>query len=332
MMSEELGAQLATTWAALAGGEAKPAGWTRMAIGSHAGVRIGAGVRFPERSEALLLAPGSISLTGAALPAGAGFETLVLDGGAGPELALVRRGGGQLDLFTAMAADVAMAAIRGSTGHRLLERVRAWQSFMSRTADPRLSLEAQIGLAGELVVIERLMDSGVSPEVLVAAWKGPIGGVTDFETPLGALEVKSTARSGIFIAGIDSLEQLDEARVPRLHLGAVRLVRGGPHGRTVPEIAEDLAGRMSPACAQRLAMLLVSAGCAETMHRHMTERFAVQAIEFFGVRPEFPRLARSAIPGAITSARYALDVSHLGEFGVDVGEIVSLFGEPGDGE
>jgi hypothetical protein len=230
-------------------------GWRTISVSVHAPCTILAGRRMPGGEEAVLLGFHSITeIPESHLPQGHGFELLKLPtdptGVHHLVLALARRMGSSAELFGMMAEDLvtligdcAMEDDRGIL-QRFLGRIRAWQDFMDRHNRGVLSAEAEQGLFGELVVLERMLEADIPAEIVLNAWQGPINGVHDFALGIGAIEVKTSLSAGRFLATISSLEQLDEKLRQPLFFAAVRLGLD-PAGTTLPTIAEIIRTRLT---------------------------------------------------------------------------------------
>jgi hypothetical protein len=223
---------LRAAWRALGGGSGD--GWQTIPVSVRAPCTLFAGRRMPGGEEAVLIGFRNITtLPDVHLPQGQGFEVLRLKadptGGNHLVLALARTTGGSLELFGMMADDLIVlldgCATEAEEGilRRFLARIRAWQDFMDRRKEGVLSEEAEQGLFGELVMLERMIGAGVPAGSVLDAWQGPLDGLQDFVVGTGAIEVKTTHSAGGFPATISSLEQLDESLRQPLFVAAVRL-------------------------------------------------------------------------------------------------------------
>ncbi|QXG76732.1 PD-(D/E)XK motif protein [Modestobacter sp. L9-4] len=103
----------------------------------------------------------------------------------------------------------------------------------------QLSREREIGLYGELLVLERLL-SRVSPETALAAWLGPEAAEHDFALPVGDLEVKTTGSENRihWISGLDQLSPSPGRDLFLLSL-QITLAGAGP-GRSLEELIEAI--------------------------------------------------------------------------------------------
>lgn len=306
-------------WSSLADSD-EAEGWRIIPIESAGSVRIHVGRRFPGNYEALLVCFSVAHLSPAdKLPDGQGFfvervDPLGEDGNTW--LALTCRASGSVELFSAMACDVAgaldLSANEGADEHRLLRvflgRVRAWQEFMRKGATA-LSTEVEIGLIGELLTLGAIVEAGVPAYVAVASWVGPLDGVQDFEIGTGAMEVKATIATVGFTARIGSLEQLDDAvRQPLFVVGAK--LKQVTNGQNLPAlvaamktiIAEDVE-------AMRLfSERLIAGGYFDSHADRYPRKFQPASLRAILVGEGFPRLIYGNVPQGVTRVNYDIDL------------------------
>jgi hypothetical protein len=196
---------------------------------------------------------------------------------------------------------------------RFIGRIRAWQEFMQRGSDGILGPEEEVGLLGELVLLERMLTAGLPPLVAIRAWHGPVRGTHDFVLGPGAVEVKSTIATGTFPATISSLEQLDDSSVRPLFLAAVKF-RLDDVGRTLAEQVEEvraaLLGEAGAVAAYDTRLL--HAGYSSAAADRYLRRFANGSIRLLSVDVDFPRLVRGQVDPVIRKARYELDLDLIG--------------------
>ena len=314
---------LRAAWRALSAGEPR-AGWRTIPITVRAPCTFLAGKRMPGGHESLLIGFRDIrTIPDSGLPQGRGFEIRRLGDdptGAGQlMLALTRREGGSSELFAMMAKDL-VELVDGSSAvgehgvlHGVLERIRAWQEFMDRHKEGVLSAEDEQGLFGELVVLERMMELGVPATEILEAWQGPRDGLHDFMLGTGAIEVKSTIAADRFLARISSLDQLDENLRQPVFLAAVRLALR-PSGITILEMADAVRLRLrrGQAGLATFETRLMQAGLVRPTAERYTRRFLHASTACLALHKDFPRLTRTNVHSAITTARYEIDLGMTG--------------------
>ncbi len=312
--------ELLSAWRALGGNAGGAEGWSTIPLALTGPRRLYAGRHFPGNEEALLVGFTSVHVPPTTqLPQGQGFLVSKVDLGAegsgGLWLALSRRTGGSLDMFTMMVLDIIATLNAGSATaeERLfqlfLARIRAWQEFMRRGMDTTLSPEAEIGLFGELVFLRSMMEVGLPSVVAIESWLGPMNGIQDFVLGGGAVEVKTTIAATGFPAAIGSLDQIDDSARQPLFLAAVRICLDA-YGMSLPAIIEDTRTLLSEDSAARhmLNIKLIHAGYLDAVSEHYKRSFAHVSTRIFHVAGGFPRLTRTNVPPQIIQARYELDI------------------------
>lgn len=312
------GEQLSAAWRAL-DRNADGRGWQVIDLSSAKGCSVMAGRRGPGNEESLLVGIRNVTIgKDWQLPRGHGFAVIHTelqgDLNALAWLAVIRQPGGQLPLFTLMAADLVflLRTIGSEPGPRvyaqLISRIKAWQRFMSRDRPHLLSAEEEVGLVGELVVLGNLIADGMPKADAIEAWVGPDDGLHDFTIGTGGIEAKTTLAPSGFIARVGSLDQLDNALYQPLYIGAVRLGQAET-GRTLPMIVDSLMMVISGSGTEGLLEgKLASVGYLLVTRDHYTRKFLTRELTYRLVTEGSPRLTRSGVPAQILEARYTLDM------------------------
>lgn len=330
---------LGPAWRALADEVTGPAeGWRSILLTERPGLALLAGVRFPSREEALLAGFQGATVSAGELPEGRGFSVDVVTGIAGAAdvswFALTRAPSASLELFGAMAEDVTRLVLRtkerrtSQLAQLFLGRIRAWQAFMSRTGDDRLGPEQELGLTGELAMLEALLEEGMSGSDGIHGWHGPLQGLHDFELGSGAVEVKTTLSGSAFPARISSLEQLDDALIAPLFLAAVRATLSA-QGATLPERVSRLRDRLSGDAAATFERRLLQAGYLDGHAADYGRRLETAPPRILVVDDAVPRLRRSDVPAAIRSAEYELDLDAITTGPITMSDMLTRLGVAG---
>lgn len=310
---------LRAAWRALSS-EQSGDGWKTIPICGEVHWKALAGRQIPGDEEALLIGfPETHAPPATRMPRAQGFGVEVLPSllplGGHVWVVLSRRVAGRPELFAAMAWDLirlleqSPANDRALLPAKLVARIRAWQEFMDKRPDDVLSAEAELGLFGELAFLERLVAAGMPATAAVLAWEGPRDGLQDFRIGAGAIEVKTSAAAGTFLAVINSLEQLDDCLCNPLFLAAVRVIPDGS-GMTLPEMADQVRQVLLDSYTDLDAFedLLLQAGLLRALVGHYTRRFRVHDVAIHHVTGEFPRLTRANVPAQVRRVRYDLDL------------------------
>lgn len=295
-------------------------GWSTVAIFPFQPGRFRAGRNFPDKCEALLACfHSNVISQNEKLPEGRGFHVTLIpaEQNGFTWLALTRSPNGDLELFSAMVSDVLQAVLAFGLGNHsrdlrvFLARIRAWQEFMRKGITP-LSAENEVGLVGELNVLEKILDAGVAPDVALQAWTGPFDGLRDFVLGFGAIEIKTTIASTGLVAKIGSLEQLDDTNCKPIFLGAVKCLLS-QDGRTLPETISIIRNRFA---AEKMMLSdfddrVLAAGYLEMHTTHYHRRFSLTKILVIEVNETFPRLTHGDVKPGVINARYEINLEPL---------------------
>lgn len=323
-------------WSSLSGA-GETSGWRAIGVSNAGPVAIQAGRRFPGNHEALLVCFPNVSAPAAEkMLEGQGFSVECADPNDDGQtwLALTCKSSGSVELFAAMACDVAAALDAASDErvdenrmlHVFLGRVRAWQEFM-RKGNTWLTADAEIGLFGELTMLSAIIDAGVDAAVALQAWVGPLDGVQDFELGTGAIEVKSTISAAGFTARIGSLEQLDDSVRQPLYVAAVRL-RPLAKGQCLPDVIKFTRAKVLPypGAVQMLAERLIAVGYFDNHAGRYARRFEAGSARLIEVTSAFPRLVGGTVPAGVARAIYDLDLDKVPGPNADLVEALKKLG------
>ncbi|GGE95487.1 PD-(D/E)XK motif protein [Sphingomonas prati] len=317
-MAVPTNSELSATWRALSGSGTEE-GWQFIAVSRLGPCTLHAGRRFPGNDEGLLVSFVGARLPGIRqLPKARGFEVthVALPGAADTTstIGLVREPQGSLELFTMIAQDIVtvLEGCRHMTAQEMLQaflrRVTTWQEFMQRPGDQLLSSEAEVGLYGELLTLDLLLDAGIEPVPAVEGWQGPEDGVHDFVFGAGAIEVKTTVASTGFPAKIGSLDQLDDGDHKPLYLCGQRLGLDA-EGDTLSLRVAQLRDRLSQSGALgRFEVKMLHAGYRDDHADSYLRRFSSLESRILLVDEDFPRLTPSIAGPVIRRATYEMDL------------------------
>jgi hypothetical protein len=195
-----------------------------------------------------------------------------------------------------------------------IRRLEAWQVCL-QVRRRGLTREEQAGLLGELAVLE-LLQVEISVPAAIAAWRGPLGGIHDFQAAGTALEVKATIGLSQDIR-ISRLQQLDFTGLQALALVRARF-QEGQGGMTLPEVIANLRQKIdkeSPGAAPEFTDKLMRTGYLDAdAEIYGATRTILHHMQGFRVTGDFPRLTAATVPPAIMDAAYSLDERQLGPF------------------
>lgn len=312
--------ELITAWRAL-GSASSTDGLLTIPILSNTSIKVLAGRIYPNNFEAVLFEFLDVDVRQVDMPKGKGFEVTVVKGADNSTsyVALVRDQIGNIELFTAMSVDVVKSVVYfPAANHKeryesFLARVRAWQEFMSSRPSGMLTGDEEIGLVGELLVLEKFLISGVSADGVLAAWKGPDRGIHDFAFSAQCdFEVKSSVSMDAFVAKIVSLEQLMPPAYGPLYFVGCQLSLSD-NGFTLSDLISRVRDRLGDnhSALSVLNFKLIKVGYLDAKSDQYKRRFAEQAFRVHEVSDSFPRLTRVNAPFGLVQATYEIKVEGI---------------------
>lgn len=282
------------------------------------------GYFFPEKKKSLLFGfPHAFQEYSITLPHGKGFSvsrtksdqldskfdwiTIVCNDANGEEI------------FTSMIRDLLNGIIERQTrlnGHQLLQfvidRIIAWQNFLGKKRQPRLSKEQEIGLWGELFVFYQLLKLGVSQNILCSSWVGPEDGPQDFIFLEMALEIKSLVNQPLTRIKISSLDQLNYTTFSFLYLICNSLSIHPEEGLTLPSLVSQIDDSLEMNSTKvYFANKLIAGGYFKEYESYYDTPYLVQDQHIFLVDRTFPTLTPQSISKEIVQAFYFLDLTDI---------------------
>jgi len=195
----------------------------------------------------------------------------------------------------------------------LEETLAKWRSILA--ARTRMSHQAEVGLYGELLVLEALLKQRRAEAV--ESWNGPLREEHDFSLGDVDLEVKTTSseRRQHWVHGLD---QLVATPPSQLWLLSIQITRGGPQaGRTLGQLIDDVASLVEdPAMMTRLRDILARNAWREGERDLFSAAWRLRTKPLpLIVDDAFPRLTSGALvqggvdTAAIRQVNYEIDVT-----------------------
>lgn len=176
-------------------------------------------------------------------------------------------------------------------------------------ANAALSLDKEIGLFGELLVLKFLIDQ-LSPGDAVAAWQGPLSEEHDFVFDDIHLEVKTTSseRRQHVMHGFTQLVPL---RGIPLSLVSIQLTRCGPGvGRTLTQLVSQIRSRSGGSRPKIDARLEVSGWRDDVDALYSTAWTLRSQPHAYQVDDRFPAITLDRLSQSIPNLRVVSDLSY----------------------
>lgn len=279
-----------------------------------------AGMRSPDGAPCLLIE--TVLDSGRQFEVG-GMRLASVQGDNGPLAVLSLEDPARADLFTTVCADALQVAEETRHGEleAILARLEAWRQFL-RERRSGLGRNDVVGLLGELLVLQRLLDLNAA---LLPAWRSPDDGLHDFEREGHSIEVKATLGPATMIH-ISTLDQLDAAGTHRLHLMYVRLIET-PDGQDLGDVAQLVRLLLTDEMHRRAFdnALLRRGLMPDDSAARSAPKVGVRDWSAFLVDAAFPKLIRASVPSAVNDATYSLDLRRIAPHATDPDAVIQLF-------
>lgn len=178
-----------------------------------------------------------------------------------------------------------------------------WGSILATRT--RLSHEQEVGLFGELLMVDAVLATGVAR---ATAWRGGLGEEHDFGFPNTDVETKTTSgeQRRHWIHG---LSQLVETGAVPLWLVSLQITRGGDQGSaTLPNLIARVLERASGGERSRVAHNLDAVGWDETQSDLYADTWHLRSVPLaLRVSDALPRLTGEVL------SRAGIDAGRLGQ-------------------
>lgn len=175
----------------------------------------------------------------------------------------------------------------------------------------RLSDHQEVGLFGELVILNQFIDS-VGEQTAVNSWKGPDWEEHDFGFETIDLEVKTTLTEDRSHR-ISSLTQLEPSSNRTLWLVSVQLTTTGVGGSSLPELVSQTSGRLEDLVIKmQYVEKLTRLGWHLDQSHLYTRRFMTRGKTWtFKIDDSFPALTRRTLAAAGLPVERFSNVSYI---------------------
>jgi hypothetical protein len=197
-------------------------------------------------------------------------------------------------------------------------RLNVWIEFLKNGDGKYLSLRKQIGVIGELVLLDKLKKYSPSEIAWMNSWKGPEKHSKDFVTQNIAFEVKSILNDEIAVQ-ISNIDQLDTTNIDKLILAVFQFTEDSENGKTINHFVDSIISNIS--CDKTLCLFLTKlelSGYYLHHQKHYGLKFSLINEHSFSVDTDFPRLIKNNVAAEIGNVKYKLDLSRLSNFKVEL--------------
>ena len=229
----------------------------------------------------------------------------------------------QKEIFQVLCRDIMSAATRaeseaGAVAVTLMRTWR-WHHLLRGGRSTLLSPMEQMGLLGELLVLERLLLPHVDALSAVTAWRGPLGAPKDFEIARVGIEAKARRGGATPYISVGSENQLDESGVDQLYLHVAEFDQApvdSPNGMTVADVVERIEDNLlslDPSACTSFEALLLAAGYRKE-DDYSNFLWVEGATAIYSVTGDFPRIALSELRTGVSNVEYSVSLVECAPF------------------
>lgn len=196
--------------------------------------------------------------------------------------------------------------------------IEDFRSLLENPSVSQIGINKSVGLVGELLILNRLLDHSPSSW---RAWRGPMGDRHDFRKGNTSLEVKTTLRHDCNLIDINGLDQLEIPAGGSLHLLKITLEEVKDGLLNVSSLAHSALSKVDD--SESLRKVFCSAGCddidAPQWYQHS---FRLESEIIYKIVPGFPRLTSSMlilgnVPAGVSGVSYKIDLSYASSYRVN---------------
>jgi hypothetical protein len=207
-----------------------------------------------------------------------------------------------LSLFAAISDELILGLHSGESVIDQLSTVaNKWIRLLSSEEEETANRNQVVGLLGELIVLEALIDAGF-PEIGLSSWVGSEKARHDFEFSTLAVEVKSSSTMGQKTAAIHGLEQLSAAKFTRLFLAHFQF-EWDPKGLSLKQVSESVKSKLAIEQQGVFEQKLGASGFDEKrLDIASIYTFKLSSNSLFEVDKNFPKITFSLLDSLVQEA------------------------------
>lgn len=288
-------------------------------------------VRYPGKTPALELGPLTPDvIKSPSFPIMKGIEFHLAAEAKNHYLAMDLKQVGAVEVFLTLAArlcerlkDVTHPITAYNTIHDVLIQ---WQSFFS--PDRRILTDSQqIGLAGELIFMDILINDGLNQQSALKSWRGSERSHHDFHFQNLSVEVKSTTAVKTDEVSISNLRQLEKVGADQLFLAQVMLDIHENGASTLPDLVSLVRHRYSVIGSEQLCLeeKLVRAGYrTEDEGQYSSRSYTLRSVRSFSVDDDFPKITTSEVSEGVLEASYKISIAGIKSKALSIEHITGL--------
>lgn len=223
-------------------------------------------------------------------------------------------------IFEIVADDIANQLDKVNVQRKMIEclfnTLVKWKKFFSLNSEIIMSEQMQEGLYGELLVLEKLINS--FGEQAAMNWSGADRETHDFYINGSAVEVKTTSLKSTEKIKVSSEHQLNPNDVDRVLVLYVNMVRKSRvDGENLPDIINRIADRLSESVKTVFFDKLLQYGYIPACEDKYILGFHLRSYRVYNVYDDFPNIIPDELNRGVSEVTYSLDLNACSEFEIE---------------
>lgn len=245
----------------------------------------------------------------------------------------------QKEIFEQLCLDIANSMQAASTESGAMEigvrRAWRWHKLLRGSAGQKLPDHEQMGLIGELRILQELMRSPMGISTALESWTAPEGTAKDFEVGACAIEVKANRSGAHPTVQISSEFQLDIDDFEHVYLVVASMAKSADEAEgvslfdVVGEVRDEIDVN-GPGNRDLFELKVNSRGYSDD-HDYSAQLWLENGEQIYLVSGEFPRIESSEIRPGVSRLKYEVDLNLCSGFLVQDKNVAAITEEATDG-
>jgi len=229
--------------------------------------------------------------------------------------------------FALLASQIVSHLSLGATPSKAcMDAVLEFRRLLSRNGGLLPSVEEIVGLAGELILISKLVSVS---QFLWQGWNGPLGSARDYSWGTIDIEAKASRMAGDSKLTVNGLDQLEPEEGRDLLIHHCVLTENPTGTIHIPCLVDEIRQQLSD--PEAFDDRLINAGyLCEQRDLWLEHSFTLHGSTFYRVCDDFPRIRKrdfpdGTLPAGVSKLRYDIQLSNCSDFRLSAPEEEALF-------
>ena len=199
----------------------------------------------------------------------------------------------------------------------VLTVINDWKELFQKAKNKKLSDNRIVGLLGELIFLQNIVEKSDGKEFEIDCWQGPEGNDEDFSYEGCLFEIKSSKSTQNNLVRINSLRQINSEKIPAylVHKSMSAVSEDDQSAISLYTVVEKLKHLLGSDFSQLMKFdhkLLLSGYIHD--EKYTTPSFRLDSRTFYEIRSDFPLIYSEDLDARISRVRYSIDLDKCREF------------------